>query len=84
MALALSAAGGDAVELKLTDVSRRKGKVLGKGGPVGDGHGRPDDDEFRIEKAEFEKGEFIRFVIHPNKWWGQDLTRIDQFRIERD
>ena len=59
-----------------------KGKLLGKGGPIGDGHGRPDSGEFKVEKASLEAGELIRLVIHPNKWWGSDMTKVE-LRIER-
>ncbi|MCE5326825.1 MAG: GDSL-type esterase/lipase family protein [Planctomycetaceae bacterium] len=58
------------------------GVLLGKG-QAGDGHGRPDSTEFKIEKVKIGGGKNIRLVIHPNFWWGTDLTRIDSFKIER-
>jgi len=61
-----------------------KGRELGKGGPIGDGHGRPDKAEFTIKSIALKKGELIRLVIHPNKWWGRDLTRIDSFKVVAD
>jgi hypothetical protein len=57
-------------------------KKLGQGKPVGDGHGRPESDKFNFPDVKLSKGQLVRLVIHPNKWWGQDLTRIDQFKIE--
>ncbi len=57
-------------------------KKIGSGGPVGDGNGNPDSDKFSFEKVELNKGQLVRLVIHPRKWWGSDLTRIDSFRIE--
>ena len=59
------------------------GKKLAAGGPVGDGHGRPDSATFKIEKTSLRPGELIRLVIHPNRWWGTDMTRIEDLRIER-
>ncbi len=59
-----------------------KGQEVGKGGPIGDGKGRPDKDEFELKDVKLKKGQYVRFVVHPNKWWGQDLTRIDYLKIE--
>jgi len=52
------------------------GEVLARGGPVGDGKGRPDSAEFKIENTPLEAGQLIRLVIHPNAWWGTDLTEV--------
>ncbi|MBM3982226.1 MAG: hypothetical protein FJ304_18565 [Planctomycetes bacterium] len=57
-------------------------KKIGSGGPVGDGNGRPDSDTFAFTAVELKKGQLVRLVIHPRKWWGSDLTRIDSFKIE--
>ena len=61
----------------------KRGNQVKKGGPVGDGHGRPNSQEFMAEDVEFAEGDLIRLVIHPNCWWGQDLTRVDYLKIER-
>ncbi|MHC4982754.1 MAG: endonuclease/exonuclease/phosphatase family protein, partial [Planctomycetota bacterium] len=63
------------------DGKAAKGKVLGKGGPIGD-KAELKSAEFKIENACLEKGELVRFVIDPNNWWGSDMTRIDYFKIE--
>lgn len=60
-----------------------KAHLLARGGPIGDGKGRPDSAKFDKTKVELRKGEHVRLVIHPNKWWGADLTRVDSFRIIR-
>lgn len=59
-----------------------KGKyfVVGKGGPIGDGHG-PDATSFHLKNVALNKGDLVRFVIDPIRWWGSDLTRIDSFKI---
>lgn len=57
-----------------------KGRVVGKGGPIGDKVG-PDSATFSIPNVRVKKGELVRLVIDPNKWWGSDMTRIDSFRI---
>ncbi len=57
-------------------------KKLASGGPFGDGNGRPDNDKFVCKKVTAKKGQLIRLVINPRKWWGSDLTRIDEFKIE--
>jgi hypothetical protein len=57
-------------------------KKIGKGGPFGDGNGRPDSDKFAFKAVQVEQGQLIRLVIHPRQWWGSDMTRIDSFRIE--
>ena len=51
-------------------------KVLNAGGPIGDAQGPPSA-EFKVEKAELKKGQLVRLVIDPNKFWGTDLTRIE-------
>lgn len=74
----------DGVLWKLEVIEPDSGKAveLKKGGPVGDGGGRPDSATFQTRATKMRKGYLIRLVIHPNKWWGRDLTRIDAFRIE--
>lgn len=52
-------------------------------GTLGDGRGRADSGAFRTRKTKMRKNYLVRLVIHPNAWWGQDLTRIDYFRIEK-
>ena len=69
--------------LEVIDGAAGKTVELAKGGPIGDGHGRPDSAEFRSRKTALAKGHVVRLTIHPNKWWGQDLTRIDSLRIEK-
>ena len=59
----------------------KKGDLLKKVGPVGDGHGRPDIAPFLVEKTRLEKGQLIRLAILPNQWWGTDITRIE-FEVE--
>ena len=59
----------------------KKGTLLKKVGPVGDGHGRPDTAAFLIEKTRLKKGQLIRLAILPNQWWGTDSTRIE-FEVE--
>lgn len=49
---------------------------------VGDDVG-PKSAELKIEKVALKKGQLVRLVIDPNKWWGGDMTRIDTFTIER-
>lgn len=61
----------------------KPGRKVGSGGPVGDGHGRPDAATFAFKNVAAKQGQLIRLVIHPRKWWGTDLTRIDAFKIER-
>lgn len=56
-------------------------KKLGSGGPFGDGGGRPASGTFSLSGIEAKKGQLVRLVIHPRKWWGTDLTRIDSFKI---
>lgn len=56
--------------------------VFEKGGPIGDGQGRPESATFRVANVRLEAGDRIRLVIHPNRWWGADLTRIDRFSVE--
>ncbi|MCE9547338.1 MAG: hypothetical protein K8T25_17840 [Planctomycetia bacterium] len=59
-------------------------KQIGKGGPVGDGDGRPDSEKFEYKSIELKKGQLVRLVIHPRAWWGSDLTGIDHFKIEKE
>jgi sporulation protein YlmC with PRC-barrel domain len=56
-------------------------RVIGKGGPVGDGNERPESQQFSFNNVELKQGQHIRLVIHPRKWWGSDLTQISGFRI---
>ncbi len=69
-------------KIEVLDDASDKQVELAKGEPVGDGHGRPDSAKFKTRKTRLKKGNLVRLVIHPNKWWGQDLTRIDALRIE--
>ncbi len=55
---------------------------LGKGGPIGDKIG-PDSQRFSFRNVALKKGELIRWVIDPNRWWGSDLTQIEDLTIER-
>lgn len=68
--------------LDLTDDGTTPGKRLATGTPIGDGGGRPDAGPFAAGNVDAKKGQLIRLVLHPRKWWGSDLTRIDAFRIE--
>ena len=61
----------------------QKGSKIASGGPIGDGKDRPDSGTFECKKVSVKKGQLIRLVIHPRKWWGSDLTRIDSFRVEK-
>jgi hypothetical protein len=56
-------------------------KKIGKGGPIGDGHGRPESDKFDFKGVEVQKGQLVRLVIHPRRWWGTDMTKIEAFTI---
>lgn len=58
-------------------------KVLGKGGPFGDGGGRPAGGTIELQDVEAKKGQLIRLVIHPGNWWGSDMTKIDGFKVEK-
>ena len=69
-------------KLEAIELATKKTVELKKGEPVGDGHGRPQSASFETRKLSLKKGHLIRLVIHPNQWWGQDLTRIDSFQIE--
>ena len=62
--------------------SAKAHRLVGRGGPVGDKVG-PDSQEFSFHKVLLKKGELLRFVVDPNKWWGSDLTRIDGLKIKR-
>jgi len=66
----------------VTDGKAASGKELGRGKPIGDTNEK-DSTTFSIEKASLKKGDLVRFVIDPNKWWGTDMTRIDSFKIEK-
>ena len=57
-------------------------RVVGKGGPVGDKVG-PDSQAFAFKNVPVRKGELVRLVIDPNKWWGTDMTRVDALKIVR-
>jgi len=72
---------GAAWKIEVADGGKR-GKLIAKGGPFGDGHGRPDSAELKAEKFAVERGQLIRLVIHPNRWWGSDMTKVE-LRIER-
>ena len=58
------------------------GKKLAAGGPVGDGKGRPDSADIKIGKTACKAGQQMRIVVHPNRWWGTDMTDL-QLTIER-
>ena len=58
-------------------------KTIARGGPIGDGNGRPDSGKFEARGVAVSQGQLIRLVIHPRQWWGSDMTRVDAFRIER-
>ena len=60
----------------------QRGKLIKKGKPLGDGHGRPDSARFKAENVSIRRGKLLRLVIHPNNWWGSDMTRVE-LRIER-
>ena len=66
----------------LTDGKAASGKELGRGQPIGDTNEK-DATTFSIEKASLKKGELVRFVIDPNRWWGTDMTRIDSFKVQK-
>jgi len=57
-------------------------KIAAKGGPIGDGKG-PDSGPVEAKGLECKKGDLIRLVIDPNKYWGTDLTKIDKLTITR-
>jgi alpha-L-fucosidase 2 len=58
------------------------GREIARGGPIGDARGRLDSGEVRAEAFRVKQGECIRFVVHPNKWWGSDMTKVE-LKIER-
>ena len=66
---------------RVTGDGSGKGKLLGKGGPIGDGRGRPESGAIHIKSVELKKSDFVRLVVHPNQWWGRDLTRIHSFKV---
>jgi len=68
-------------KLEIADGGGR-GKLIAKGGPIGDARGRPDSADLKVRKVSIERGKLLRLVIHPNKWWGSDMTAV-QLRIER-
>ena len=73
----------DGINWSLDVVARdAPARPIGTGGPLGDGHGRPESEEFKFDNVELRKGHLIRLVIHPGKWWGSDMTAIDGFVIE--
>ena len=51
-------------------------RIIGTGGPLGDEVG-PESEAFSLPKVALKKGELIRLVIDPNKWWGTDMTRVE-------
>jgi len=58
--------------------------LLKQGGPVGDGNDQNGNSmEFKIENVKIGGGRHVRLVIHPNAWWGGDMTRVDSFKIEK-
>lgn len=59
-----------------------KGAEIAAGGPFGDGGGRPDSTEIKAGPFDVRQGQTVRFVIHPKKWWGSDLTKVE-LKIER-
>ncbi len=72
----------DGVELVLQFADEGKPiKLIARGGPFGDGNGRPDSVNFQALNVAAKKGQLIRLEIQPRQWWGSDLTRIDAFRI---
>jgi len=58
-------------------------KQLGKGGPFGDGAGREVGGKIEIADVEAKKGQMVRLVIHPGRWWGSDMTKISGLKIEK-
>ena len=60
--------------------SPKADRLVGKGGPIGDKVG-PDSQAFSFRNIVLKKGELLRLVIDPNKWWGTDMTRIENFTI---
>jgi lysophospholipase L1-like esterase len=60
-----------------------KGAEIARGGPFGDGGGRPDSSEVKAGPFEVRQGQVIRFVIHPNNWWGSDMTKVE-LKIQRE
>lgn len=54
---------------------------LAKGGPLGDGRQDPKNGTFKAARTIFPKDTLVRLIIHPNKWWGQDLTLIESFKV---
>lgn len=66
---------------RVEHVAGAKATLLKSGGPVGDGKG-PESAAFDIPGTALNPGDLVRLVIHPNRWWGTDLTRIDSFKIE--
>ena len=51
-------------------------RVVGTGGPIGDKVG-PDSGTLSLPKVAVKKGQLVRLVIDPNKWWGTDMTRVE-------
>jgi len=44
--------------------------------------GPRDSAELKAEKFAVARGQLIRLVIHPSRWWGSDMTKVE-LRIER-
>ncbi len=72
----------DGILWRVEQIRTGKTVVLGKGGPIGDGHGRPESGIIQVINTSMEAADLIRLVIHPNQWWGQDLTSIEGFRVD--
>ncbi len=73
----------DGVEWRLELAEGGKpGRRVAGGGPIGDGKGRPNSDTIAVKDVKAKKGELLRLVVHPRKWWGTDLTRLDGFKVE--
>lgn len=72
----------DGIDWRLEVVAGDKvDTVLAQGGPIGDGHGRPDSAAFAVLKFELKAGQRLRLVIDPRKWWGSDLTQIENWTV---
>ena len=80
----------DGVELivEIADGANRVSEV-GRSKAIGDddkkgSEPRPDSDKFEFKGVELKKGQLVRFVIHPRKWWGSDLTKLENLKIEKE
>ena len=58
----------------------KRGKLLKRGGPVGDGVGPPSA-KFSVENVKLKRGELLRLVVDPNGHSHHDMTKIDSFEI---